>query len=110
MGSINDEDEMDGATVSIELDDGRTIECAVLMIFEAGDEGREYIAVLPEGEDEEDGEVYLYRYAEDEKGEPEISNIESDEEYEIVSDAFDEILDEQEYNELLGEDDEDDFN
>jgi len=91
------------ATVSIELDDGRVIECAVLMIFEAGDNGQEYIAVLPEETDDET-EVYLYRYDEDEKGEPNISNIESDAEYEVVSDAFDEILDEQEYNEMLAED------
>ena len=31
-------------------------------------------------------------------------NIEDDDEYEIVADAFDELLDEQEYDELVGED------
>ncbi len=30
--------------------------------------------------------------------------IEDDEEYEIVADAFDELLDAQEYDELIGED------
>ena len=90
------------ATVTIELDDGNQIECVVLTIFEAGNEGREYIAVMPEGDDDET-EVFLYRYTEV-NGEPKIENIESDEEYEIVSDAFDEILDEQEYNEMLAED------
>ena len=96
------------ATVTIELDDGREIECVVLMIFEAGEEGREYIAVLPEDSDD-DTEVYLYRYEEDEQGEPKITNIETDEEYDVVSEAFDEILDEQEYNEMLGSDNEDDY-
>ena len=93
-------------TVTIALEDGSEIECAVLFTFEAGDEGQEYIAVMPEG-DEDDTEVYLYRYAEDENGEPLLDNIESDEEYEIASDAFDEILDEQDFEEMAG--DEDDY-
>lgn len=88
------------ATVTIDLGDGKTIECTVLMIFEAGNDDREYIAVMPEGGDD-DSEVYLYRYEEDENGEPRLDNIESDEEYDIVSEAFDEILDEQEYNEMV---------
>ena len=92
------------AMVSIELEDGTELECVVIGIFEAGNEGREYIAVMPENSDD-DGEVFLYRYEEDEDGEPQIGNIESDEEYEIVEEAFDEILDEQEYMESVGEED-----
>ena len=34
-----------------------------------------------------------------------MENIEDDEEYDIVADAFDELLDEQEYDELVGEED-----
>ena len=93
-------------TVTLTLDDGRTLECVVLTIFEAGPDGQDYIAVMPESDDDEDQDVYLYRYTETEDGQPDLKNIESDEEYEIVSDAFDEILDEEEYRELLaGEDD-----
>ena len=89
-------------TVTLTLDDGSELECVVLTIFEAG--GRVYIALLPlEGEDAEEGEVYLYRYTEID-GNPDLQNIEDDEEYEIVADAFDELLDEQEYDELIGED------
>ena len=85
------------------LDDDSEIECVVLNIFSAGD--REYIALLPmEGAESEEGEVYLYRYSEDENGQPNLENIEDDDEYEIVADAFDELLDEQEYDELVGED------
>ena len=64
---------------------------------------------MPEsGRGIEDGNVYLYRYEETEDGQPDLTNIESDEEYEIVSDAFDEILDEEEFKELMeGEDAED---
>lgn len=89
-------------TVTLTLDDGSQLECVILTIFEAG--GRDYIALLPmEGEDADEGEVYLYRYTEID-GNPDLQNIEDDEEYEIVADAFDELLDEQEYDELVGED------
>ncbi len=89
-------------TVTLTLDDGSELECVVLTIFEA--DGRDYIALLPtEGIDAEEGEVYLYRYTEI-NGQPDLQNIEDDEEYEIVADAFDELLDEQEYDELVGED------
>lgn len=90
-------------TVTLTLDDGTDLECVVLTIFEAGD--KEYIALLPlDGNEAEDGEVYLYRYTEDADGNPDLENIESDEEYEIVADAFDELLDDEEYDELVGED------
>ena len=93
-------------TVTLTLDDGSELECVVLTVFEAG--GRDYIALLPmEGEDADEGEVYLYRYTEID-GTPDLQNIEDDEEYEIVADAFDELLDEQEYDELIGEDELDD--
>ena len=81
--------------VTLTLDDGREIERDVLTIFPAG--GKDYIALLPMDDIEaEDGEVYLYRYSEDENGQPNLENIEDDDEYEIVADAFDELLDEQE--------------
>ena len=93
-------------TVTLTLDDGSQLECVILTIFEAG--GRDYIALLPmDGEDADEGEVYLYRYTEID-GNPDLQNIEDDEEYEIVADAFDELLDEQEYDELVGEDERDD--
>ena len=97
------EDMDDEMYVTLELDDDSEVECVVVTIFEAGE--REYIALLPtEGEQSEEGEVFLYRYSEDADGNPSLDSIESDEEYEIVADAFDEWLDEQEYDELVGED------
>ena len=99
-GSMEDAEEM---TVTLTLDDGTEQECVVLTIFEAG--GRDYIALLPlDGQEDEDGEVYLYRYLEDAEGNPDLANIEDDEKYEIVADAFDELLDTEEYDELVGED------
>ena len=98
--NLNEEEEM---TVTLTLDDDTEVECVVLTIFTAVE--RDYIALLPmEGEDSEEGEVYLYRYSETEDGTPVLDNIEDDDEYEIVADAFDEMLDDQEYDELVGED------
>ena len=100
----NEIDEREDITVTLTLDDDRELECAIITIFEAG--GRDYIALLPLDDVEaEEGEVYLYRYSE-ENGQPELENIQDDDEYEIVSDAFDELLDDQEYDELVGEDEE----
>lgn len=89
--------------ITLTLDDGSEIKCIIIGIFEAGE--HDYIALLPtEGPEFENGEVYLYRYSEDENEEPVLENIESDEEYELVADAFDELLDEAEYDETVGGD------
>ena len=52
-----------------------------------------------ENGENEDGEVYLYRYYE-ENGQPNLDNIDSDEEYEIAADAFDELMDTEQFNEM----------
>lgn len=94
----------DHPTVTLTLDDDTVVECAVLTIFPAN--GKEYIALLPLDENGEngDGEVYLYRYTENEGGQPMLENIESDDEYDIAADAFDEMLDAAEFDELAAED------
>lgn len=90
-------------TVTLTLDNDTELECAVISIFDAND--RRYIALLPlDGDEAENGEVFLYRYSETKDGQPNLENIDSDEEFEIVSDAFDEMLDDAEYQELLGDD------
>ncbi|MFR4352099.1 MAG: DUF1292 domain-containing protein [Roseburia sp.] len=87
--------------VTLDLDDGTEVECEILTIFTVNEQ--DYIALLPlEGEDEpsEESEVYIYRYSEDEEGNPSLENIADDEEYEAVSDRFDELLDEAEFNDM----------
>ena len=87
-------------TVTLTLDNDEVLECAVLTIFEAG--GRQYIALLPLDENgEEQGDVYIYRYIDTDPENPDLENIEDDDEYEIAADAFDEWLDEQEFEEDL---------
>lgn len=101
----NYEEEEGRDTVTLTLEDDTELECMVVTADLEAD-GRGYIALLPlEGIESEEGEVYLYRFEESEDGEPILENIESDEEYEAASDAFDEWLDSQEYDELVGEDD-----
>ena len=95
----------DDITVTLNLEDG-DLDCSVVTVFTA--EGKDYIALLPQtGPDAETGSVYLYRYHVNESGEPDIEYIDSDEEYEIASDAFDEYLDSAEFDELITEDDPD---
>lgn len=90
----------DEVTVTLTLDNDEEIECAVLTIYSVDD--KEYIALLPLAEegDNEDGEVYIYRYTETADGEPTLDNIEDDDEYEAAADAFDEWLDEQEFEDM----------
>ena len=99
MGNSNQNPEEDEELlVTLTLDDDSEVECQVLTIFEAC--SRDYIALLPlddEGEPNEEGEVYIYRYSEDEEGQPKLENIEDDDEYEQVADRFDEWMDEQEF-------------
>lgn len=54
---------------------------------------------LNEDGENEDGDVFIYRYKEVD-GEPTLENIEDDDEYEVAADAFDEWLDEQDFDAL----------
>ena len=104
---LNKMEEQEEMTVTLTLEDDTELECIVLTIFQAGD--RDYIALLPmEGQEAEEGEVFLYRYSETEDGTPNLENIEDDDEYEVVADAFDELLNVEEYDEIVGEDELDD--
>lgn len=49
----------------------------------------------------QDGEVFLYRFFQEEGQQPTHENIEDDDEYEIAADAFDELLDSAEYDEVV---------
>lgn len=89
-------------TVTLTLDNNQELECVVLTIFPIKEQ--KYIALLPISEnEEEEGEVYLYRFFESEDHELSLENIEDDEEYEAVADAFEEYLDAQEFDEMMEE-------
>ena len=78
--------------MTLKLEDDTEVRCTVLGIFEVDDlEGKEYIALVPD-----DGEeAYIYEYAEtDDEDGFELRNIESNEEFDIVEEAFMAMLDE----------------
>lgn len=96
----NNNEEFDEPKVSMTLEDGTELECDVIAIFPVGD--REYIALLPDKviPGYEENEVFLYRYKELAGDDVELTPIDNEEEYEAAADAFDELLDEEEFNEL----------
>ena len=98
------EDNDEEMTVTLDLEDGTSVTCAIVTILTV--QGQDYIVLLPLEEDGEnhDGMVWFYRYSEDENDpnvEPELTYIEDDEEYEMVADAFDEYLDGVEFDEII---------
>ena len=95
------DDDPNDYRVTLDLDDGTSVECAIMTILEVDEQ--DYIVLVPLDENDEpieEGEVYIYRYFEDEDGNASLDNIDNDEEFERVSECFDEFLDEQEFNEL----------
>lgn len=100
----NDDFAEEDMTVEIELEDGTIVNCAIVTIITV--EEKDYIALLPLEEDgtNNDGEVWFYGYSEnpdDPNEEPVLEFIEDDEEYEKVADAFDEFLDNCEFDEMI---------
>ena len=89
------DNEDDDVVVTVSMDDGTEVTCEILTIFDCGE--REYIVLLPlddKGEPTDDGEVYIYRYQEDENGVPSLDNIASDEEYDAVAEVFNALQEE----------------
>ncbi|MBQ2642708.1 MAG: DUF1292 domain-containing protein [Eubacterium sp.] len=97
-------EEGDDLFVTLMLEDDTEVETQVITIFTVEDEEtheeQDYIVLIPvEQVETEEGEVYIYRYLEDAEGNPDLENIETEEEFELVSKVFDEILEDGEYDE-----------
>ncbi|HIZ12904.1 MAG TPA: DUF1292 domain-containing protein [Candidatus Mediterraneibacter stercorigallinarum] len=93
--------ENESLTVTLTLENDQELECAVLTIFET--DGREYIALLPldESGDNDDGQVYLYRFIDNgEDEEPGLENIIEDEEFDRVCEAFNDWMEEQDFSDI----------
>ncbi|MDD3369504.1 MAG: DUF1292 domain-containing protein [Lachnospiraceae bacterium] len=90
-------------TVTLTLEDDTEVTCSVVTILTV--EEKDYIVLLPvdEAGNQASEDVWIYGYHENENDpneEPELIFIEDDEEYDKVAEAFDEFLDEQEFDEL----------
>lgn len=91
-------------SVTLELDDGKKLECGVRQIFTANN--KQYIAVTPMDQwAKPDCDVYLYGYATNEDGESTILNIEDEEEFDIALDVLYEMMDTEYFEELVPADD-----
>lgn len=88
--------EEENPVLHLELEDGTNVDCAVIALFEV--DGQDYIALVSVEELESDNEesaLLIYRYVASEDEESfSLDNIESDEEFEKVTAALDEIMEE----------------
>ncbi len=93
------EENLERDTVTLYLDNDEEMVCDVLAIFPVADD--EYIALLPR--DKEDAPVYLYRFIEnpDDEDDIQLINIETDEEFDKASAAFDRFMEEEEMLDAL---------
>lgn len=86
-------------TISLYLDNNQEVDCDILAIFPLKEQF--YIALMPQKpiEGYEEGEYFLYRYQSDGEN-VELSDIESEAEWEAAEDKFEELLDEEEFNQM----------
>lgn len=83
-------------TITLEFEDAASEECEIIGVFEVDE--KEYIALLPvaTSDDDDEAEVFLYRYKEVGEEEFELEDIEDEAEFEKVAKEFNEIMDEEE--------------
>ncbi len=89
-------------TVDVELDGGKIVTCALMIVLTV--DSKDYIVLLPldENGQNNDGNVWFYEFIlSSPDAEPELGNIEDDETYEKVTEAFDLYLDDAEFDELV---------
>lgn len=83
-GCNEKEDEVE--VITLEFDDGESIECEIIGVFEI--EGKDYIALLPkDGTDD----VYIYGYEEKGEEEFELIDITDEAEFNNVAEAFEKL-------------------
>lgn len=83
--------EEQGEIITLIDDDGAEKDFTVVDIIEMGD--IEYAILLPV--DEESDEAIILKFAEDEEGNEILIDIEDDEEWEKVADAWEEMIDQE---------------
>ena len=84
----------DDAVISIEYEDGTVVDCDILGTFEA--DGKDYIALVPQGSDEDDEDnVLIYKYEESDEDNIELIDIEDEEEFNKAAEVLDSLLNEE---------------
>lgn len=90
--NLNNLDEVEYETLELELENGRSIECIILDIFEV--EGEKYIALIDKDEPTE--EIFFYGYEEINDEDVDLTNIDDEDLFDKVVSAFEEIYFEEE--------------
>lgn len=92
----------DRETITLLDENGEETEFEVLGVITVED--IDYAILIPIDEDEDEDQAYIFRIDIDENGEEVLSEVEDDEEFEMVKDAWETLCEDE-----LELDDEDDF-
>jgi len=98
MGIEKDEN-LPYMVIPIEMEDGSEVECEVLAIFPV--DGKQYIALIDK--DNEDSDIWMYRFVPVGEEEFNIEDIEDDKEFEKVEDAFNRMVEAAEIDAVIDE-------
>ena len=98
MGIEKDEN-LPYMVIPIETEDGSEVECEVLAIFPVA--GKQYIALIEK--DNEDSDIWMYRFVPVGEEEFNIEDIEDDKEFEKVEDAFNQMVEAAEIDAVIDE-------
>ena len=98
MGIEKDEN-LPYMVIPIEMEDGSEVECEVLAIFPVA--RKQYIALIDK--DNEDSDIWMYRFAPVGEEEFNIEDIEDDKEFEKVEDTFNQMVEAAEIDAVIDE-------
>lgn len=102
-GNSDDPEEI-SLSITLPLEDGTELECDVILMFEINENEQNYVALYPSSG--EPDEIYLFRCSEYDGGENlDIEEIDDEDEYKLVCETFDEIMEQDEWNDLMDDDD-----
>ena len=97
--AIEQEENLPYMVIPVDMEDGTQIECEVLAIFPVW--GRQYIALIDK--DNDDSDIWLYRFVPVGDEEFNIEDIEDDKEFELVEDAFNKMVESAEIDAVIDE-------
>ena len=97
--AIEKEENLPYMVIPVEMEDGTQIECEVLAIFPV--EGKQYISLIDK--DNDDSDIWLYRFVAVGDEEFNIEDIEDDKEFELVEDAFNKMVESAEIDAVIDE-------
>lgn len=85
--------ENESIVITLEFEDGETVECEALGLFEYDEfPGKTYIALA--STNEEDDDVFIYEYKEVGEEEFELADIEDDDEFDKVAAELERLIEE----------------